>query len=270
MKTSCPTPQDLLQAALGDEDARLAGVVDRHARQCPRCAHELDALRETVHALRARSLAEEPTPGRCLDDAEIADLVDGVDPKRQVSSIAHLASCGYCRRELSAVTRLLRDPSVAREIETIQPPAPRRLGARSARLATAAGLVAAALGGVILGPELFRNASEAGDEAILRERAITTTAAPRIVGPLGFATLADSLRWTSVPRADLYRITVWDREGSVVWEGETRDTVLGLPEALDASRGADLLWDVKARTGWDRWVASELVELTVGDQRRNR
>lgn len=270
MKTSCPTPQDLLQAVLGDEDARLSGVVDHHARECTRCAHELDALRDTVHALRARSLAEEPAPGRCLDDAEIAALVDGVDLERQGSAIAHLASCGRCRADLAAVTRLLRDPSVAQEIEMIQPPAPRRVGARLARQAMVSGLVAAALGGVILGPLLVRNASEAGDAAILRERAITTTAAPRIVGPLGVATLADSLRWTSVPRADLYRITVWDREGSVVWEGETRDTVLGLPEALDASRGADLLWDVKARTGWDRWVASELVELTVGDQRRNR
>jgi hypothetical protein len=241
--------------------------LDRHVRDCPHCSQELGALRDTVAALRARSLAQEPTPGRCLDDAEIAALVDGVGPARQGSAIAHLASCGRCRKELAAVTRLLRDPSVAREIETIQPSAPRRLGARSARLATAAGLVAAVLGGVILGPELLRNA-DAGDAAILRERAITTTAAPRIVEPLGVATLADSLRWTSVPRADLYRITVWDREGSVVWEDETRDTVLALPEAIDASRGASLLWDVKARTGWDRWVASELVELTVSDRRR--
>jgi hypothetical protein len=51
--------------------------------------------------------------------------------------------------------------------------------------------------------------------------------------------------------------------GEVAWSGETRDTVLALPAALARSGQEYLLWDVKARTGWDRWVMSDLVEITL-------
>lgn len=268
MKSNCLSSEDLLPAALGGEGASWGVALDRHVRECSLCALELNALRDMVPALYAGTLAAVTTSGPCLDDAEIAALVDGGDPERNRFAIGHLASCGRCRTELTAVTRLVRDPTVAEEIAMLEPSAPRRRGLRIGRLATGAGLAAAALAGLIVGPQVLQNASEGGDSVTLRERAITTTAAPRIVEPLGVATLADSLRWTSVPRADLYRVTLWDREGSVVWEGETRDTVLALPEVLAAGRGAILLWDVEARTGWGRWVASELVELAVPDRRR--
>ena len=77
----------------------------------------------------------------------------------------------------------------------------------------------------------------------------------------GIKTWAESHK--GVPRADMYRVTVWDRSGTVVWDGETRDTVLPLPPALTrVDRGA-WLWVVDARTGWDRWVSSELHEFTI-------
>lgn len=264
---SCPAPENLLRGALDAEDAPLVGA---HVRACPRCSRELTAVREAVHALRAGRPTEQAATGSCLGDAEIAALLDGGEPQPNERAIAHLASCGRCRGELAALTRLVRDPSVAREITALEPAAPKRGRPRFAPLSVAAGLAAAALVAVTLGPRVFQNASGGDAAATLRERAITTTAAPRILGPFGAATQADSLRWTSVPRADLYRVTIWDREGTVVWQGETRDTVVGLTEALGRGRDVTLLWDVKARTGFDRWVASELTELTVLDRRRNR
>ena len=69
--------------------------------------------------------------------------------------------------------------------------------------------------------------------------------------------------WTSVPRADRYRLTVFDRDGTVVWEAEGSDTAVALPRSILDGRGTALLWKVEARTGWDRWVASELIEFSV-------
>ena len=117
-------------------------------------------------------------------------------------------------------------------------------------------------------PVISKIPQPAGGETY-RERTLTTAAAPRIVGPLGPVASADSLRWTSVVGADLYRLTFWRPDGSVVWEGQTRDTVLALPAELARSGERTLLWDVKARTGWDRWVVSELVELRLGPPEGN-
>lgn len=74
--------------------------------------------------------------------------------------------------------------------------------------------------------------------------------------------MPDSLRWTSVPYADRYQVLVFDREGSLVWEPQTTDTTAALPARLAAAPGTHL-WKVEARTGWDRWVASEWARFTV-------
>lgn len=267
MRTSCPAPTELLLAALDARDARVGDPAARHVRDCPSCLRQLERLREVVQALR--STLPEPLPsGACLDDLDIAALVDGIDPKANHVAIAHLAACAACTEQLAAVTRLLRDPLVIAELERLEPAQSKlkRPGRRVSYSAIAAGLAAAVLAGVIFWPQVSRRAVKGGDDAvILRERAITTTAGPRILGPVGMALPVDSLRWTSVPRADLYRVTVWDREGRVVWEGQTRDSVIALPIELSRIRETALLWDVKARTGWDRWVASDLVEFTIRD-----
>jgi hypothetical protein len=56
----------------------------------------------------------------------------------------------------------------------------------------------------------------------------------------------------------------------VAWDGEARDTVLPLPPPLARPEAGDCLWVVDARTGWDRWVSSELHELTVRSERGGR
>jgi hypothetical protein len=257
-----PSPADLVLAALAEEREPAGEFVTRHLPDCASCRAEVAGLREVIGALRSGA-AQQPADD-CLDEIDIARLLDSMAPERDQAALAHLASCARCRAQLAGAARLLRDPVVATELKRVALP-PRRPDRRRTHIAIAGGLAAAALAAVLLWPEAARltDAETAGDDAAYRERTLTTTNAPRIQGPLGSATLADSLRWSSVPAADLYRVTFWRRDGEVAWSGETRDTVLALPAALARSGLETLLWDVKARTGWDRWVSSDLVELTI-------
>jgi hypothetical protein len=262
---NCPTDPGLLMIALGEgESSGFRG----HVEECDRCQRELTRLLDVIAVLRSTARADAAVPGVCLDEVDLAGLVDAPDPATQRDSIAHLAGCEACRTRLAAVVQLLVDGAVAAEVARLeQPTSPRRL--RLLPAGALAGAAAAALAAVMLWPEAGRMpvSESARDVDALRERTVTATVAPRIIAPDPTAGAEDSMRWTSVPRADLYRITVWDRGGTVVWEGQTRDTVLALPATLPRGDGETYLWVVDARTGWDRWVSSELHEFTIRTDR---
>ena len=197
-----------------------------------------------------------------LDDEVIALLVDGVEGDTNREAIAHLSECAQCRARVAAVANLLDDPLVAAEINNVDArPTRRRLAAYWTAGATLA--AAAAITIIFVGPDkLNRRASESvASSETRREGTVTTTAPPHILSPAAIGS-NDSLRWTSVLGADLYRVQVWDREGNVVVSQDTRDTVLALPPKM-TSGGESYLWEVKARTGWDRWVSSDFLELSV-------
>jgi len=209
-----------------------------------------------------------PHAGLCLDDDAIATIVDGdvIEPNALHEAIAHLSECHDCRNRLAAVARLLDDSEIAAEIDQLEQP---RLKAGIGRrrlypIATAGMIAAAAVAILLVRPETFRSRSGVSPAAVRmsREDAVSTTAAPRILSPVTVAGPADSLRWTSVAEADLYRIRVWNREGDVVWATDTRSTTLPIPPELTRDGGI-YLWEVKARTGWDRWVTSDFLEFTV-------
>lgn len=262
MSTYHPSPADLVLAALAEKQEPADDVVTRHVRDCASCSREIAELREIVRAMRT-SPPKQPADG-CLDEIDLAGVLDGVDPEVDQRAISHLAACARCRAQLADATRLVADPLFAAELDRLALPA-RRPNRRRTHVAIAGGLAAAALAGLLLWPEAARlsGPESTRDANVYRERTLTTTAAPRILGPVGNATIADSLRWSSVPGADLYRITFWRRDGVVAWAGEARDTVLALPAELTRTGEEHLLWDVKARTGWDRWVVSDLVEFTL-------
>jgi hypothetical protein len=133
------------------------------------------------------------------------------------------------------------------------------------------GLAAAAIVLVAVRSDSPSGSSVAGRTSgtpVYRDQAVTTTAAPRLIAPIGVVPAIDSLRWTSVPHADRYRVTVFDRDGNTAHEAQTADTTLALPPPLAFARGQLYLWKVEARTGWDRWVGSELVEFTVSSPQR--
>ena len=207
-----------------------------------------------------------PAPRDCLDDDTIALIAggEGMAPSAKSDAIAHLSECEECRGRLAAVAHLLSDPAVASEVDQLDPPLGRAAtGRRRYWIAAATVTAAAAVAVVMLGPDKFPGRSALTRDAVQISRDLVPSPAAqlRILSPTAIAE-SDSLRWTSVAEADLYRIRIWNRDGAVVWSGDTRDTALPLPQQLLRS-GGSYLWEVKARTGWDRWVTSDFLELDV-------
>jgi anti-sigma factor RsiW len=184
-----------------------------------------------------------------LEGGEVSAYLDGgLSGTDRTRVEAHLADCAACRAEVIGVSRLLRTAPVSRSRYV------------------PVGLAAAAVLALLLVPRLhLLNPARTTD---YREPAVTTTMAPVAVAPRGSAVSVSVLVWTSVPRADRYRVKLIDRSGSPVWQGETADTSVALPAALRLRPGAPYFWRVEARTGWERWVASELQDFTVTGARR--
>jgi hypothetical protein len=185
---------------------------------------------------------------RHLESGEVAAYLDGaLAPTDSARVEAHAAECDMCRTELVEASWLLRT----------QP--------RVRRWYVPAGAVAAAAAVILL---LWpRPAGGPEGASGYREPAVTTSVAPVAVAPRGVAAGARLLVWTGVPRADRYRLTLFDGTGSVVWETQTADTLARVPESIRLRVGASYFWKVEAQTGWNRWVASDLVEFSLGAPR---
>jgi anti-sigma factor RsiW len=191
--------------------------------------------------------AEQPPQGH-LESGEVAAYLDGALPRSGRSRIeAHVAVCEECRRELIEVGRLLRTR-------------PHRH-----RWYLPVGVAAAAAAVVLLAvwPRPAGRPAEPG----YREPAVTSTVAPVVVAPRGVTAAVPRLVWTAVPHADRYRLAVFDDTGRVVWETETGDTSVPRPDSIPLQQGARYFWKVEARTGWQRWVGSELVGFSLGPPR---
>jgi hypothetical protein len=254
----CPGPADLLLSALDPEAGSLSDSIERHVRDCVSCRRNLESLRQIVTALRFSAPVGQGAATDCLDDATITDIAEGNIRGRRSEIVVHLAACSSCREQVASMALVLGDPLVRAEIDRLAAVSPISRGRRrTASIGTLIGLLAACLAGVIFWPSPAADHQHAGPrEPVERERLVDMAAAPRIVSPRGGALASDdSLRWTSVAQADLYRVTVFDTTGTVVWEGEARDTIVALPDTL--RRALEYLWKIEARTGWGRWVASE-------------
>lgn len=207
--------------------------------------------------LRATAPRPGPAGPGCLDDEHIAAIVDGtLDPGARAAAIEHLAECARCRDAVASVVRLATAQPVAREMHRVEygRGVPRRFWWR-----LPVGLAAAAAVALLLLPG--RNDRGADDRR--REPSLTATIAPRPLEPRGSVTALPVLRWASVPNADRYRVRVFTADGTVLWESEGVDTVAGLPAGVTLQPEASYYWKVEARTGWDRWVGSDLVEFRL-------
>ena len=228
----------------------------------------LRELRGIAAQLGLSDVESSPLAAPCLDDDAVAAIVDGdvIEPNALREAIAHLGDCHDCRNRLAAVVHLLDDSEIAAEIDLLDQRQPTvRFGRRRFYQVSAVAMpAAAAVAMLLVRPESFsfRDAVSPNAVQTSREEAVSTVAAPRILSPATVAGSADSLRWTGVPQADLYRIRIWNREGDVVWATDTRSTALPIPREL-AHDGGTYLWEVKARTGWDRWVTSDFLEFTI-------
>lgn len=253
-----PTPESLIPFALGADDPATA----LHVAACVACQAEIAQLREAAALLHSPVLLERriETPD-CLDELVIADFVDGrLTPEARAAAVAHLLACARCRSVVSATGRLIADGSVASEI-----PGVARVAAESRRRRwpLPLGLAAAAALALLLWPR------SADDRAPgLREPTLTTTVAPLPIAPRDAVMRVDRLVWSSVPRAERYRLRLYDAEGTVVWRVETPDTSVALPDSIALSPGVTYFWRVEAETEWRRWASSELVEFRPVGPRR--
>lgn len=177
-----------------------------------------------------------------LDPAEVAAFVDRTstdDARRRIES--HLATCRECRAEVADTLDILTRTR-------------RRRGAP----VWIAGVAAAALVAMVVWPR-----GVADSPPVHREAPVTATIAPAPVRPVGVVDSATALVWTAVPHADRYRLRVFTADGSVIWERESTDTMLALPAAAGVRAGRTFYWNVEAQIGFDRTVASDLVEFSV-------
>ena len=180
--------------------------------------------------------------GGHLDPSDVAAYIDRVvEPSTRHRIEAHLASCAECRDELVDATRILAT-------------LPRRHRVSAWIAATAAAAIVFML-------VLPRDTRDAGTEH--REAPVTATVAPQAVSPVGFVDSAPTLRWTSVPHADRYQVRIFSAGGSVLWERETNDTTIAVPDSVGVRAGRAYYWKVEAQAGFDRRAASELIEFSV-------
>lgn len=209
-----------------------------------------------LRQLRAHSRPDESGTPECLDLDALGAMADGsLDAESRSRVLPHLASCARCRSALASISRALTDPELAREIRAVDTPATRRWWRVVVPVAAAATLL------LLVRPAgLFRSPPDGGHRAPV----LTNGSAPAGMVPTGVVASVTQLLWRSVAGADRYRVTLFDAGGRVLYEVEPRDTVVSLPDSLRLAPGQRYLWRVEAQVGFDRWVASDLIEFSVG------
>lgn len=260
----CPTDEELVVFCLSSElSDPSAGSVGRHVVGCARCQQALAELRSGAALLVASESATAPNESACLDDLTVAALAEGaLDATAREPALEHLLTCAQCRRRVAEVSSLLRDQAVAAESQAVETwPIGSARGRRWFRVAggLAAAAVLVTLVRSIAGPRVR--------EPVHREEPVTLISAPILLQPTGDVARVDSLSWRSVPRATQYRLKLFTREGETVWDSVTDDTVATLPTTVHLVTGATYYWKVEARTDWNRWTASDMVEIRIGARR---
>ena len=165
----------------------------------------------------------------------------GLDPEEHARVVRHLSSCTRCSREVGDVVQLSR-------------PAARRAAWR--RYGSVAGLAAALL------LMVWTGRSAGPDQASpTRDETVTGAAAPVPRPPARTDAGEVRFRWSPTSKADRYRLVLFDSAGSAMFEEESGDTALVLPDSVRLTPGALYLWKVEAETSFDKWVSSELVRF---------
>jgi hypothetical protein len=206
-----------------------------------------DSLR---HALRAAATLGTPTAD-CLDDDAVAALAEGtLDAARRQAVMPHLSRCPRCRAAVASVARALADPGVGREAAAIH--GMRRRGVYRIALPLAA---AAALLLVLAWPRDRAGGGHRGQPPV--------ASTPNPIAPVGVVASASPLQWTAVAGADRYRVTLSDISGRLLFETQVTDTMVSLPDSIVLLAGRSYVWLVEARTGFDRWSTSRLVEFSI-------
>jgi hypothetical protein len=209
-----------------------------------------ESFEELRRVLDTRVRTETRTPD-CLQDDLIAALAEGsLADEVRASVLPHVASCPRCRGQVASVARALVDPEVAREL-----PETRERDRRRYRLTVP--LAAAAVLLLLLWSPADDRSSHRGPP----QPPPATVPVPR--SPVGAVAGVNDLRWSLVAGADRYRVAVFDASGRVMYAAEVSDTIVLFPDSVALVPGTSYLWKVDARTGFDRWTGSDLVEFRL-------
>lgn len=213
---------------------------------------------ETMDALRAAALSRSATDypqSKCLSDDVIASFAEGSlsDAGRRAWT-PHLSTCRRCQHELASLVRALNDPQVANAAGAGKRGRLRVVGMTFPFVAAAAAVIA-----LVISPDGQPSAPEIQHRAPV----LTPGAAPAGVSPVGPVSAVFDLQWSTVPEAQVYRVTLFDADGRALLEAETDEPRMTLPDSLRLAPAQRYLWQVQARIGFDRWVSSDLVEFRV-------
>jgi hypothetical protein len=216
-----------------------------------------DSLQRFRHALAVAGVEapSDPKP-ECLDDDLIAALAEGnLATDAREPALSHVARCPRCRSAVASVARALTDAGVAREVAALE-------GVRHARwLRVARVALPLAAASIVLVVSWQRTPRHVDSQH--RAPTITAVPAPTPLAPVGAVAAPRRLVWSTVLGADGYRITLFDSTGVVLFETESVDTTVALPESVALPSGRKYLWKVEARTDIGRWSASDLVEFSI-------
>lgn len=267
----CPSEFQSLLWLLGEP---VESDVAEHFLGCEACSAEIRSMRSTLEALREPAGSLGALEGGCLDEEQVAELVDGgLERAGREPLMAHLLSCQACRRAVASVVGALRSSDVAEAIGMLEEHSAGRSGpsttsparqrsSRTRRIGlTAVGLAAAAgLAGLLLlrGPAIDPESDEPH-----RAPAPILESVPRPMTPSGAVNLLDEFRWSPVAAAESYRVILFDWEGEVLWQVETSQTRITLADTVPLMSGRPYFWKVEARVGLERWLDSGLTEFSV-------
>ena len=255
----CLTDDELTVMAFDAETPDSATL--QHIAECDRCEDRLVRLLHAAQGMTVAAAGWAPDE-RCLTDGQLAELAQR-EAAPDLEVLSHLAACAGCSSMLASLIRLLDDPQVRADVQQVERPRPvARSRAAVRSTAGAATLAAALVAGLLLRADAAPDHVPVPDVAPHRQSASAPEIVPRIIAPAMPSIVPDTLRWTSVPFADRYQVLMFDREGTLTWEAQTRDTAIALPQRL-RTEAAAYLWKVEARTDWNRWVASEWAELVI-------
>jgi hypothetical protein len=224
-------------------------------------------MRTPDHDLR-QTLAANRIPGAagpgCLSERHLAALVEGtVSDTERGPMLAHVAACEWCRSSVASLSRALADPDIATEFRRATRSAPQisrrlvMLGLPLAAAAVALFFIRPEMGNEIPTELNPHRASSTGSRAV-----------PRLISPAGLVEGVSALEWSAVPGADRYRVELFSNDGSVLFEKLVADTIALLPDSVALSPGNTYHWRVEARTGFDRWTPSGLVEISIRGRAR--
>src|SRR2546428_172706 len=163
-----------------------------------------------------------------LEAGEVAAYIDRrLAPAERDRVEKHLSACHECRGEVIEVAHVARTLPRRRRWHWLAP-------------AVAAAAVILFIVATSKGIQQFTpDTGHRGEQG-------TAPVAPVPVAPAGPVATVDTLLWSSVPHTNRYRVRLFDADGAMIWQTQTRDTAVALPTSVRVNPGVPYYWRAEA------------------------